>query len=560
MSGDALLAVEGLRVSFDVDGHSLDAVRGVAFGLRRGSVLALVGESGSGKSVTALAILGLLPTTATVTGSIRLEGGELVGADHRVLREIRGGRIGTVFQEPMSTLNPMFTVGSQVAEAIGAHRALGRKATRGRVLELLDLVGLPEPAHIARAYPHELSGGQLQRAVIAMALSCDPAILIADEPTTALDVTVQAGILDLLRDLRERLGTAILLITHDMGVVADLADEVVVLRDGLVAEQAPVRRLFERPQHEYTRLLLSAVPGRSNSTTSISDRHPSAVGVPATVVRLRDLTVEYAGRHRRRVRAVDRVSLELASGEILGLVGESGSGKTTIGLAVAGLVTAASGGLEVDGTDVASARGSARRLRGLRSRLGIVFQDPASSLNPRRTVADSIAEPLLLHTGVRGGALATRVDDLLEAVQLVREMRDRYPHELSGGQRQRAAIARAIALEPVLLIADEPTSALDVSVQARILELLRGLQQELGFACLFISHDLAVVEQLADRVAVMYRGRAVEQGPTDRVLHSPQDPYTQRLLAAAPVADPDLQRARREQRRLLLSAAFAPPA
>ncbi|NUR51695.1 MAG: ABC transporter ATP-binding protein, partial [Hamadaea sp.] len=489
-----MLAVDALHISFDVDGRTVDAVRGVAFGLRRGRVLALVGESGSGKSATALAVLGLLPGTATVTGSIELDGRELVGADRATLRAVRGGRIGTVFQEPMSALNPMFTVGDQLAEAVRAHRDVGKKAAAVRVQELLQLVELP--TSVTRAYPHELSGGQLQRAVIAMAVSCEPAVLIADEPTTALDVTVQAGILDLLRDLRARLDTAILLITHDMGVVADLADDVVVLRDGQVVEQAPVERLFAQPEHEYTQALLAAVPRRSTH-----DGPVSTAGSP--VVQLRDVTIEYAGRHGRRVTAVDGVSLDIAAGEILGLVGESGSGKTTLGRAIAGLVPVGSGSLSVAGTDVAAARGNPRRLREVRSRLGIVFQDPASSLNPRRTVADSIAEPLLLHSDVRGDALTSKVDALLDAVQLVRTVRDRYPHELSGGQRQRVAIARAIALDPALLIADEPTSALDVSVQARILRLLRDLQRDLGFACLFVSHDLAVVEQLADRVAVM---------------------------------------------------------
>ncbi|MEV6965867.1 ABC transporter ATP-binding protein [Hamadaea sp. NPDC051192] len=533
-----VLTVGDLHISFDVDGRTVDAVRGVVFGLRRGRVLALVGESGSGKSATALAALGLLPATATVTGSIQLDGRELVGADRKTLRAVRGGRIGTVFQEPMSALNPMFTVGDQLAEAVRAHRDEGKQAAALRVQELLDLVGLPDPARIARAYPHELSGGQLQRAVIAMAVSCDPVVLIADEPTTALDVTVQAGILDLLRDLRARLDTAILLITHDMGVVADLADEVVVLRDGQVVEQAPVEQLFAQPEHEYTQALLAAVPRRSTQ-----DSPGVTTGSP--VVQLRDVSVEYAGRHGRRVTAVDGVSLDIAAGEILGLVGESGSGKTTIGRAIAGLVPVGAGSLTVAGTDVAAARGNPRRLREVRSRLGIVFQDPASSLNPRRTVADSIAEPLLLHSELRGDALTSKVDGLLDAVQLVRTVRDRYPHELSGGQRQRVAIARAIALDPALLIADEPTSALDVSVQARVLLLLRELQRDLGFACLFVSHDLAVVDQLADRVAVMHRGKVVETGPTAVVLGSPADPYTQRLLAAAPIADPVAQRARR---------------
>jgi peptide/nickel transport system ATP-binding protein len=570
ISAAPLLAVDGLTISFEVDGQPHEAVRDVAFELRRGRVLALVGESGSGKSATALATLGLLPATAKVGGSIRLDGEELLGAEPRLLRQVRGGRIGTVFQEPMAALNPMFTVGDQIAEAIRAHpgtidkhveagaagpperRRELRGAVSARVHELLRTVGLADPERIAKAYPHELSGGQLQRAVIAMAISCDPVALIADEPTTALDVTVQAGILDLLRELRERLGMAILLITHDMGVVADLADDVVVLRAGRVVERAPVDRLFTAPAHEYTQTLLAAVPRLAGSRPA--EMLPVAAEPPAPVVRLRDTVIEYAGRRgTRHVRAVDGVSLAIAPGEVLGLVGESGSGKTTIGRAVAGLTPVASGVLTVAGTDVARAAGRARLLRDVRARMGIVFQDPASSLNPRRTVAGSIAEPLLLHSPLRGDALASRVAELLDAVQLVRGLRDRYPHEMSGGQRQRVAIARAIALNPALLIADEPTSALDVSVQARILELLRGLQRNLGFACLFISHDLAVVEQLADRVAVLHRGKVVEQGSVAQVLRSPRDPYTQRLLAAVPVADPAQQRLRREARRTLSS-------
>ncbi|WP_027344196.1 dipeptide ABC transporter ATP-binding protein [Hamadaea tsunoensis] len=545
MTGDDdLLTVTDLRISFDVDGRAVEAVRGVTFGLRRGRVLALVGESGSGKSATALAALGLLPATATVAGSIRLGDQELVGADRRLLRTVRGGRIGTVFQEPMSALNPMFTVGDQIAEAVAAHRPAGRDALRRRVRDLLELVGLPDPERIARAYPHELSGGQLQRAVIAMAVSCDPEVLIADEPTTALDVTVQAGILDLLRELRAKLGTAILLITHDMGVVADLADDVVVLRDGRVVEQAPAEQLFARPGEDYTRLLLSSVPGRTSSPRAVP-----AAGPP--LVRLDHVTIDYRGRQGRRVRAVDGVSLDLRAGEIVGLVGESGSGKSTLGRAIAGLVPVTGGALEVAGTDVAAARGHARRLRAVRARLGIVFQDPASSLNPRRSIAGCVAEPLLLHSHLRGAALDSRVDDLLDAVQLSPSLHERYPHELSGGQRQRVAIARAIALDPALLIADEPTSALDVSVQARILELLAGLQRDLGFACLFVSHDLAVIEQLADRIAVLHEGRLVEEGPADAVLGSPREAYTRRLLAAAPVADPAEQRRRREARAAL---------
>lgn len=535
-----VLSVRDLTISFDVGDGVHEATRGVAFELRRGRVLALVGESGSGKSVTAMSVLGLLPGTATVTGGITLEGEQLLGATPSRLRELRGGRIGTVFQEPMAAFNPVFTIGDQISEAVHAHSQAGNADSRVR--SLLATVGIDDPDRAARSYPHQLSGGQLQRAMIAMAISCDPVLLIADEPTTALDVTAQAGILDLLRELRDRIGMSILLITHDMGVVADLADDVVVLDQGRVVEHAPAARLFASPAHDYTRTLLDAVP------TFGATRPVAATG--ETILSVRDLVVDYGSR----VRAVGGVSLDVAAGEVLGLVGESGSGKSTVGRVLAGLTPVTSGTALVAGTDIARlARHpwrNARTLRRARSEIGIVFQDPASSLNPRRTVADSIAEPLVLHRDLSPASRHARVGELLDAVELPETMRHRYPHEMSGGQRQRVAIARALALNPALLIADEPTSALDVSVQARILALLRGLQDDFGFACLFISHDLAVVDQLAHRVAVMHRGLVVEQGPAERVLHAPEHPYTRRLLAAIPVADPRLQAARRSARTL----------
>jgi peptide/nickel transport system ATP-binding protein len=556
------------------------AVRDIGFDLRSGQVLALVGESGSGKSATALAILGLLPGNAVVSGSARLSaagaglwrrraqadqqssaGVELIGAPPRVLRAVRGGEIGAVFQEPATALNPVFTVGYQIAEAIRAHRTVSRRAARARARELLGTVGLADPERIARAYPHELSGGQVQRATIAMAISCEPRLLIADEPTTALDVTVQAGILELLRDLRTRLGLAIVLITHDMGVVADLADEVVVLRDGRIVERAPAPQLFAAPAHEYTRALLAAVPRLDLASTDLTSTDLTSTvdepdpGDPAAreVAALTGVVVDYRSRDGSRVRAVDGVSLSIRAGEVLGLVGESGSGKSTIGRVLAGLVPVAAGDARVAGTDIAHA--PRRTLRAIRARTGIVFQDPASSLDPRRTVGDSIAEPLVLHTEQRGAVLRGRVDALLDAVALPAAFRTRYPHEMSGGQRQRIAIARALALGPDLLIADEPTSALDVTVQARILDLLRDLQRRFGFGCLFVSHDLALTRALADRVAVMYQGRIVETGPTAAVLREPREAYTRRLLAAAPVADPAEQARRRDAWRTVGPAA-----
>ncbi|WP_394620740.1 ABC transporter ATP-binding protein [Lentzea sp. JNUCC 0626] len=503
----ALLSVENVSVDF---GTGSPAVSDVSFALTAGEVLAVVGESGSGKTVTAMSLLGLLPATASVTGRAVLNGRDLYSLSAEELRSVRGNEAGMVFQEPMSALNPVFTVGSQIVEAVRVHRAVSRSAARARAVELLELVGLP--AERFGAYPHEMSGGQLQRVVIAMAVANEPSLLIADEPTTALDVTVQAEILGLLRDLRDRLGVAILLITHDMGVVADLADRVVVMNAGRVVETGPVREVFRAPREEYTRTLLDSVLRLDARSVPVRE-------VEAPVLELSGVSVTYG-----KFRAVSDVSLVIGRGETLGLVGESGSGKSSLAGAVTGL-TRYTGRITVAGTEVATLR------KADRGRIGLVFQDPLSSLNPRATIARSIAQPLVLHTRTRGRELAAKVDELLDAVQLSRELRDRYPHELSGGQRQRVGIARAIALGPDLLIADEPTSALDVTVQARVLELFQSLQRELRFACLFISHDLAVVQHLANRVAVLHRGVVVEEGT--EVFAAPQDPYTQRLLASA---------------------------
>ncbi|MEV7044036.1 ABC transporter ATP-binding protein [Amycolatopsis sp. NPDC051061] len=568
MTGAGLLRLHDVAVSFG----DVEAVRGVGYEVRAGEVVAVVGESGSGKTVTAMSLLGLLPSTAKVSGRAELAGRDLYAMNPAELRAVRGGEVGMVFQEPMSALNPVFTVGDQLVEAIRTHRELTAAAARERAIELLGLVGLPASRDRFRAYPHELSGGQLQRVVIAMAVANEPKLLIADEPTTALDVTVQAEILELLRDLRSRLGTAILLITHDMGVVADLADRVVVMHDGRVVEQGTAGSIFSAPTEDYTRQLLGSVVSLSGTATTGLERalsadievapghvaaaeHPATASVPdvpaaAPLLRVADLSVTYRGRFRAiAVRAAEGVNLHVDAGEVLGLVGESGSGKSTVARAVTGLLAPTAGAVHIGDADITRVRG--RAAKALRRRIGVVFQDPLSSLNPRTTVGESVATPLRLHKAVRSSEVDGRVAELLSAVQLSPSLAGRYPHELSGGQRQRACIARALALRPDLLVADEPTSALDVTIQARILDLLRDLRREFGFACLFISHDLAVIEQLADRVAVMHRGHVVEQGPTKEVLTAPAHPYTRRLLSAAPVADPAAQRRRREAWRQL---------
>ena len=635
VADDVALSLRGFGVTFA--GSDTPASTGIDLDLRPGRVQALVGESGSGKSVTALGALGLLPPTATVTGSARVidpgaareasqdgresgtaEAVELVGALRPVLDDVRGRLVGTIFQEPTTALDPLETIAFQIGEAVRAHpdafgrahasagpeagsqaggggrRRPGRPGGAGRsgrsgrlsraevdarVRELLARVGLGGGTggkdsadsadgadradgevleRIARSYPHQLSGGQLQRACIALAMACDPPVLIADEPTTALDVTVQAGILDLLRSLTRDEGVAVLLITHDMAVVADVADDVAVMRHGRIVERAVVREIFRKPRHEYTRELLAAVPRLDSlrqedpfaAVARESEAPAKATAEP--VVAVEGLNVVYRNG-RRTVHAVHDASLTIAPGEVLGLVGESGSGKSTIAGTLTGLVPIASGSVRVDGVEVAGAR--RRDLLPVRRSTGVVYQNPASSLNPRRTVGASIAEPMLIHGGFDSPARRARVRELLEAVRLPAAMAERYPHEMSGGQRQRVAIARALALDPRLVIADEPTSALDVSVQAVVLDLLRALQAELGFACLFVSHDLAVVDSIAARTVVLSAGRVVESGPTEQVLARPREDYTRRLVMAVPVPDPAVQAARRERRRALQAEA-----
>jgi peptide/nickel transport system ATP-binding protein len=516
-----VLTIRDLRVSFP----GIAAVAGVDLAVRRGEVVALVGESGSGKTMIARSVLGLLPESATATGSVELAGTEVVGAGEAELDALRGTRAAMVFQEPQTALNPVRTVGWQLAEALRAHGVRSRRAARERAAELLELVGIPEPRRRLRYYPHQLSGGQKQRVVIALALSGEPDLLLADEPTTALDVTVQAQILALLADLRDRLGVAVLLVTHNMGVVAELADRVVVLHHGRIVERRAVSELFARPATDYTRDLLASVPRLAEGGVPAPRREDTG----EAVLELAEVSVVYPGkRGRPALRAVHGVSLAVRPGEVVGLVGESGSGKTTVGRAAVGLVPVSAGRVRLGGRDLAAL--SRAELRAARRGLAMVHQDPAAALDPRFTVGESIAEPLLIH----GAAVGTRVADLLTAVRLPVAYADRRPGELSGGQRQRVALARALALAPRLVIADEPTSALDVSVQADVLDLFDELRRELGFGCLFISHDLGVVDRVADRVAVLRDGELLELGSPGEVFTAPRHDYTRALLEAVP--------------------------
>ncbi|MBN7486900.1 ABC transporter ATP-binding protein [Mycobacteroides abscessus] len=540
-----MVDITGLTVDFEVDKQWVPAVKGVSLSVAKGEVLAIVGESGSGKSTTAMAIPALLPSSARVRGSVKLNGAELLGATNDELRAVRGKDVAVIFQEPMTALNPVYTIGWQIAEAVCAHKKMSRRQARDRAVELLDLVDMPEPAKRVKHYPHQLSGGQRQRAMIAQALALDPGLLIADEPTTALDVTVQAEILDLMRDLRHRIDAGIILITHDMGVVADMADRIMVMKDGEVVEQGDAEGIFHRAQQPYTRQLLASVPHLGATLHGRDESNPPPTDLALSV---EHAVIEYPGKSGS-FRAVDDVSFTIGRGEVVGLVGESGSGKSTIGRAAVGLLRVASGTICVAGQDISTA--NRKQLRDIRSKVGVVFQDPGSSLNPRWPIGQSIAEPLTLHTDMDRTQREGRVKTLLEQVQLPAAMRNRFPHQLSGGQRQRVGIARALALEPTLLIADEPTSALDVSVQATVLDLFAELQREHGFACLFISHDLAVVELVASRIAVLNRGRLAEFGSDTQVLTAPKDDYTKRLLAAVPVPDPEQQRIRREERQAL---------
>jgi peptide/nickel transport system ATP-binding protein len=617
-----LLEVDGLDVSFPGETGRVHAVRGLSYVVNPGEVLGIVGESGSGKSVSSLAVMGLLPDKASVSGSIRFRGEELLGLSDKRLSAIRGRRVAMVFQDPLSALTPVFTVGDQVAEALLTHdREMSTRDARRRAVELLDLVGIPDAANRARAYPHEFSGGMRQRVVIAMAIACDPDLIIADEPTTALDVTVQAQVLDVLRTAREVTSASVVLITHDLGVVAGFADRVMVMYAGRAVETGPTDAVYAHPRMPYTLGLLRAVP-RLDATTQlvpIDGQPPSLVDLPkgcpfaprcplavdacrevepplslvdgeqyaaclrsaevatdaATlpprlstvdrhgpiVLSVHDLTKTFPltkgsvfKRRAGEVRAVDGVSFDIAEGETLGLVGESGCGKTTTLMEILGMARPQAGRVEILGEVTHELDSSARKA--LRGEVQIVFQDPVASLDPRLPVADIIAEPLQVH-GHDRAAIRARVAELLDLVGLRPEHARRFPAEFSGGQRQRIGIARALALQPKLLVLDEPVSALDVSIQAGVINLLDELKAKLGVAYLFVSHDLSVVRHIADRVAVMYLGRIIEIGAAGEVFTSPKHPYTQALLSAVPIPDPPVER-RRE--RIVLTGDLPNPA
>ncbi|BAI74362.1 peptide/nickel transport system ATP-binding protein (plasmid) [Azospirillum sp. B510] len=574
----ALLAVEGLSVAFDGEHGPIRVVDDVSFTVAPGETVAIVGESGSGKSVTSLSLMRLVDYAGgrIVGGRIRFKGRDgrerdLASPPAEALTGMRGNDVAMVFQEPMTSLNPVFTIGDQIAEAVMLHQGLDRKAAREEALRMLEKVRIPEPARLLDRHPHQLSGGMRQRVMIAMALSCRPSLLIADEPTTALDVTIQAQILRLIRLLQDEMGMGVIFITHDMGVVAEVADRVVVMWRGRKVEEGPVERIFQAPRHPYTKALLSAVPklgalrgqdlpvrfpllvvddAKADPAPAVPPVQDTVRATDAPLLEVRDLTTRFDvrkgifGSLKARVHAVEKVSFAVRPGETLALVGESGCGKSTTGRTIMGLQSATSGTIRFDGTDTATldSNGQAK----LKEKIQYIFQDPFASLNPRMTVGFSVAEPMLVHDyaptakpGVsRRRAIEERVAELLTQVGLKPEHARRYPHEFSGGQRQRICIARALACDPKLIIADEAVAALDVSIQAQIVNLLMELQARRGLSYLFISHDMAVVERVSHRVAVMYLGQIVELGPRRAVFENPQHPYTRRLMAAVPVADP----------------------
>ena len=581
-----VVQVDDLTVRFVGSERTVEAVRNLSFHVDRGETLAIVGESGSGKSVTSLALMRLVEhgggRIAQGSMALRRRNGsviDLVGSSQREMRSVRGADMAMIFQEPMTSLNPVFTAGDQIAESIRQHQGKDAAAARAEALRMLEQVRIPEAKSVLDRYPHQLSGGMRQRVMIAMALSCKPSLLIADEPTTALDVTIQAQILQLIRALQEEMHMGVVFITHDMGVVAEVADRVLVMYRGDKVEEGPSEQVFASPQHRYTKALLSAVPklgamqgtdlparvpllqaeGQAQPEAAAVSAQPAPDAKREPILSVRKLVTRFdlrggiMSRVQRRVHAVEQVSFDLYPGETLSLVGESGCGKSTTGRSLLQLVKSKAGSIEFDGKNIGALRGSA--MQTLRQHIQFIFQDPFASLDPRMTVGYSIMEPLLIHGVARGKAAEERVRWLMDKCGLLPEMIDRYPHEFSGGQRQRICIARALALNPKVVIADESVSALDVSIQAQIVNLLLDLQRELGVSFLFISHDMAVVERISHRVAVRYLGRIVEIGPRRAIFENPQHPYTKKLMAAVPIADP----ARRHLKRALLEGEIPSP-
>jgi peptide/nickel transport system ATP-binding protein len=560
---ESLLSIRDLSLEFAGPAGEQKVLQGVSLDIPRGSTVGLVGESGSGKSITALTIMGLLHNSAAriTSGEIFFEGRDLLSLPQRDLQAIRGGQIAMVFQEPMSSLNPVFTVGNQISQVLRRHLGLGRVAARERATELLDTVGIKQARRQLAAYPHELSGGQKQRVMIAMAVACEPNLMIADEPTTALDVTTQRQVLALLESLRESQSMSMLFITHDLALVGELAEQLVVLHQGQVRECGPLKQIFEDPQHPYTRGLLACRPRLSGNPRRLptvgdfisSDGKPLPVSPCAPwqrptrsaqpLLQVKDLSVRFPGQRglfgqrRSAKQAVDRVSLEVPRGQTLGLVGESGCGKTSLGRAIVRLIEPSAGQIRFDQQSVSDL--SAKELRALRARMQIIFQDPYSSLNPRMTIAQALIEPMTLHgLGRNRIQRRDRAARILQQVGLGASALNHFPHQFSGGQRQRICIARALTVKPELIICDECVSSLDVSVQAQILNLLADLQEQHGLTYLFISHDLSVIRFVADQVAVMHRGRIIERGTPEQIYRQPQEPYTQALLDAVPNEPP----------------------
>ena len=565
----SVVEVKDLKVQFQLKDKVVKAVDGISFKINKGETIAIVGESGSGKSVTALSLMRLTDYSGgrIVSGEINLQSKNnlnlnLTRLDQEKMRDIRGNDISMIFQEPMTALNPVFTIERQLTEGLIVHKKISKRKAKMEALELLRLVRIPEPEMRMQQYPHELSGGMRQRVVIAMALACEPRLLIADEPTTALDVTIQAEILALINRLKVETNAAILFITHDMAVVAQMADRVVVMHNGKKMEEGTVHEIFNNPQHEYTKSLLAAVPKLGEMASKkypepmrlVGEKKPKAlkpiIGTNEPLLKVNNLVTRYpvkGGVFRRtvaRVHAVEDVSFTIMKGKTLSLVGESGCGKSTVGRSLIRLVEPTSGDVNLDGQNILSL--NPKDMREARSNIQMVFQDPFASLNPQMMLIDQVAEPLRNYGKVKREVLQEKIGDLFDRVKLPRSFMQRYPHQLSGGQRQRIAIARALALNPKLIVADEPVSALDVSVQAQVLNLMMELQVDLGLSFLFISHDMAVVERVSHDVGVMYLGRLVEIGPRQAIFRNPQHPYTQDLLKAVPIADPDKRKSERD--------------